>query len=81
MSALANSKGAASLAFWRTGCDNVVVRFGEREIDVTLAARAAVQLGRESEALWDRLRASLRIGLFPALFVMPRAGLEPAPPD
>jgi hypothetical protein len=29
------------------------VRFGQREIDVTLAARGAIELGRESEALWD----------------------------
>ncbi len=36
----------------RWDCDNVIVRFGERELDVTLAAVAAIELGRESEALW-----------------------------
>jgi hypothetical protein len=30
-----------------------VVSFGEREIDITLAAVAAIELGRETEALWD----------------------------
>jgi len=33
--------------------DNVVVSFGEREIDITLAAVAVIELGRESTALWD----------------------------
>lgn len=37
----------------RWDCDKVVVSFGEREIDITLAAVAALELGRESEALWD----------------------------
>ncbi len=44
---------AAPLLVCRWDCDNVVVRFGEREIDVTLAAVAAIELGRESETLWD----------------------------
>lgn len=44
---------AAPVLVSRWDCDNVVVRFGEREIDITLAALAAIELGRESEALWD----------------------------
>ncbi len=44
---------AAPVLVCRRDCDNVVVRFGERDIDVTLAAVAAIELGRESEALWD----------------------------
>lgn len=36
----------------RWDCDNVVVSFGERELDITVAAVAAIELGRESEALW-----------------------------
>jgi hypothetical protein len=42
---------AAPVLICRWDCDNVVVRFGEREIDVTLAALAAIELGRASEAL------------------------------
>jgi hypothetical protein len=44
---------AAPMLRLRWDCDNVVVSFGEREIDITLAAVAAIELGRESEALWD----------------------------
>jgi len=44
---------AAPVLVCRWDCDNVIVRFGEREIDVTLAALAAIELGRASEALWD----------------------------
>jgi hypothetical protein len=44
---------AAPVLLCRWDCDNVIVRFGEREIDVTLAAVAAIELGRTSETLWD----------------------------
>lgn len=44
---------AAPVLVCRWDCDNVIVRFGEREIDVTLAALAAIDLGHASEALWD----------------------------
>ncbi len=44
---------AAPMLHLRWTCDNVVVSFGERELDITLAAVAAIELGRESEALWD----------------------------
>ncbi len=44
---------AAPVLYCRWDCDNVVVSFGENEIDITLAAVAAIELGRESEALWD----------------------------
>ena len=44
---------AAPVLVSRWDCDNVVVRFGEREIDITLAALPAIELGRESETLWD----------------------------
>jgi len=44
---------AAPVLVLRWDCDNVVARFGEREIDVTRAAIAAIELGRESEARWD----------------------------
>lgn len=44
---------AAPVLHSRWDRDNVVVSFGEREIDITLAAVAAIELGRESEALWD----------------------------
>lgn len=44
---------AAPVLVCRWDCDNVIVRFGEREIDVTLAALAAIELGRESESLWN----------------------------
>lgn len=44
---------AAPVLVCRWDCDNVIVRFGEREIDVTLAAVAVIELGRASEALWD----------------------------
>jgi hypothetical protein len=42
----------APVLFSRWDRDNVVVRFGELEIDVTLAAEAAVELGTASEAVW-----------------------------
>ena len=44
---------AAPMLRLRWDCDNVVVSFGKREIDITLAAVAALELGHESEALWD----------------------------
>jgi hypothetical protein len=44
---------AAPVLVSRWDCDNVIVRFGEREIDITLAAVAAIELGHTSEALWD----------------------------
>lgn len=44
---------AAPVLVCRWDCDNVILHFGEREIDVTLAAVAAIELGRASEALWD----------------------------
>jgi hypothetical protein len=44
---------AAPVLISHWDCDNLIVRFGEREIDITLAALAAIELGRESEALWD----------------------------
>lgn len=44
---------AAPVLHSRWDRDNVVVSFGEREIDITLVAVAAIELGRESEALWD----------------------------
>jgi hypothetical protein len=44
---------AAPVLHSRWDRDNVVVSFGEREIDITLAAVAAIELGRKSEALWD----------------------------
>jgi hypothetical protein len=44
---------AAPVLHCRWGCDNVTVSFGKRELDITLAAVAAIELGRESEALWD----------------------------
>jgi hypothetical protein len=44
---------AAPVLRSRWDSDNVVVSFGERDIDVTLAAVAAIELGRASEALWD----------------------------
>ncbi len=44
---------AAPVLVSRWDCDNVIVRFGERAIDVTLAALAAIELGRASEVLWD----------------------------
>lgn len=44
---------AAPMLHLRWDCDNVVVSFGERELDITLAAVAAIELGRGSEALWD----------------------------
>jgi hypothetical protein len=37
----------------RWDCDNVVVAFGHLEVDVTLAAVAAIALGRASSELWD----------------------------
>jgi hypothetical protein len=37
----------------RWDCDNLGVSFGERGLDITLAAVAAIELGRESGALWD----------------------------
>ena len=43
---------AAPMLHLRWDCDNVVVSFGERELDITLAVIAAIELGRESEALW-----------------------------
>lgn len=42
----------APVLFSRWDCDNVVVRFGELEMDVTLAATAAIELGTSSEAVW-----------------------------
>jgi hypothetical protein len=44
---------AAPVLHCRWDCDNVVVSFGERELDITLAAVAAIEVGRESEAIWD----------------------------
>jgi hypothetical protein len=44
---------AAPVLVLRWDCDNVIVRFGEREIDVTVAAVAAIELGRASETLWN----------------------------
>lgn len=44
---------AAPVLVCRWDCDNVLVRFGEQEIDVTLAALAAIELGQASEAVWD----------------------------
>lgn len=44
---------AAPMLHLRWDCDNVVVSFGERELDITLAAAAAIKLGRESQTLWD----------------------------
>jgi hypothetical protein len=35
------------------GADNVVVQFGNDELDITLAAVAAVQLGRATAEVWD----------------------------
>jgi hypothetical protein len=60
---------AAPVLFSRWDCENVVVRFGEREIDVTLAALAAIELGRESEARWDEHLDRIR-----------RANPSPGPP-
>jgi hypothetical protein len=42
----------APMLFSRWDCDNVVVRFGELEMDVTVAAEAAIELGTSSEAVW-----------------------------
>lgn len=44
---------AAPVLLCRWDCSNVVVRFGAREIDVTLAAHAAIELGRISATVWD----------------------------
>ena len=44
---------AAPMLHLRWDCDNVVVSFGDRELDITLAAVAAIELGRESEMLWE----------------------------
>ena len=44
---------AAPVLVCRWDCDNLIVRFGQREIDVTLAAMAAIELGRAGEKLWD----------------------------
>jgi hypothetical protein len=37
----------------RWDCDNVVISFGDDEMDVTLAATAAIELGKVSVAVWD----------------------------
>lgn len=37
----------------RWDCDNVVIAFGDIEMDVTLAAVAALNLGKASLAIWD----------------------------
>ena len=37
----------------RWDCDNVVIAFGDMELDVTLAAVAAIKLGKASAAIWD----------------------------
>jgi hypothetical protein len=51
----------APVLLCRWDCDNVVVRFGALVIDVTLAATAAVELGKTSEAVWseqmDRIKS------------------------
>jgi hypothetical protein len=44
---------AAPVLHCRWDSDNVVVSFGERELDITLAAVAAIELGRESEVVWE----------------------------
>src|ERR1700722_4066874 len=43
---------AAPVLYSRWSRDDVVVSFGERDINITCAAVAAIELGRESEALW-----------------------------
>jgi hypothetical protein len=54
--------------------DNVAVSFGEREIDITLAAVAAIELGRESEALWDEHLERSSAGTKPLTLLCPTMG-------
>lgn len=44
---------AAPVLVLRWDSDNVTVRFAELEVDITLAAVAAIELGHTSEKLWD----------------------------
>jgi hypothetical protein len=44
---------ASPILMSRWDCDNVVIAFGDMELDVTLAAVAAVKLGKASAAIWD----------------------------
>jgi hypothetical protein len=44
---------SAPVLLSRWDCDNVVVRFGPLKVDVTLAAVAAIELGKASEAVWS----------------------------
>lgn len=45
---------AAPVLLSRWDSDNVVVAFGPLRMDVTIAALAAIELGRASEVIWDR---------------------------
>jgi len=44
---------SAPVLLSRWDSDNVVVRFGTLEVDVTLAAVAAIELGKASETVWS----------------------------
>ena len=63
---------AAPMLHLRWDCDNVVVSFGECEVDITLAAVAVIELGRESEALWNEHLERLK---------RENLSLEPPPTD
>lgn len=45
---------AAPVLTCRWDCDNVVVAFGSLRMDVTLAALAAIELGKTSSLVWDQ---------------------------
>jgi hypothetical protein len=56
----------------RWDCDNVVVRFGDLDVDVTLAATAAIELGTTSEGVWIEHLERVKSG---------NPGEEPPPAD
>jgi hypothetical protein len=44
---------ASPILMSRWDCDNVVIAFGDEKLDVTLAAVAAIKLGKTSAAIWE----------------------------
>ena len=54
----------------RWDCDNVVVALGDRRIDITLAAVAAIEMGKASHAVWLEHLETAKSERYPA-----------APPD
>jgi hypothetical protein len=64
---------ASPILMSRWDCDNVTIAFGETEMDITLAAVAALELGKTSLAVWNE-------HMDRALATRPRQEQVPPPP-